>query len=151
MLVWFSDWQLAEERLLITVGDAVEWELYPADAAWVTRLFGDRLAVEWEYDTYGDAVEQTSRLVRGAVADIRSVRCVLVHGSNGLGPLPGAAVMSPVLDTSGSWITETMAPVVADPGRGGLETGWRSYTSVYGSGDVEFPFGYVVTLAVDDE
>ncbi|RPE77908.1 MULTISPECIES: hypothetical protein [unclassified Frondihabitans] len=47
--------------------------------------------------------------------------------------------------------TETTAPVVADPGRGGLHTGWRSYTSIYGSGDVEFPFGYVVTLAVDDE
>ncbi|MGA1813087.1 DUF6578 domain-containing protein [Frondihabitans sp. 4ASC-45] len=151
MLVWFSDWQLAEERLLITVGDAVEWELYPADAAWVTRLFGDRLAVEWEYDTYGDAVEQPSRRVRGAVVDVRRVRCVLVHDSDGLGPLPGAAVMSPVLDTSGSWITETTAPVVADPGRGGLDTGWRSYTSIYGNGDVEFPFGYAVTLAVDDE
>lgn len=151
MLVWFSDWQLAEERLLITVGDAIEWELYPADAAWVTRLFGDRLAVEWQFDTYGDAVEQPSRRVRGAVADIRSVRCVLVHGSDGLGPRPGAAVMSPVLDTSGSWKADTMASVVADPGLGGLETGWRSYTSIYGSGDVERLFGYVVTLAVDDE
>lgn len=75
MLVWLTDWQIAEDHLLIEVGDSVEWTVYPADRDWVWRLFGDRLAIDWQLDSYGEAVEQPSRRVSGRVAELSSVRC----------------------------------------------------------------------------
>ncbi|SOE67022.1 hypothetical protein SAMN06296378_1836 [Salinibacterium xinjiangense] len=45
MLVWFTEWQVAEEHLLITVGDIVDFTLYPANTDWLSRLFVDRPAV----------------------------------------------------------------------------------------------------------
>ena len=32
MLVWFTEWQVGEEHLLITVGDIVDFTLYPANS-----------------------------------------------------------------------------------------------------------------------
>jgi len=73
MLVWLADWQLSEDHLLIKIGDAVGWQLYPADAGWVSRLFAERLALEWQFDTYGDAIDQPSRRVTGQVTGLQSV------------------------------------------------------------------------------
>jgi hypothetical protein len=51
MLVWLTNWQIEEDHRLITVGDTVDWTLYPADRDWVRRLFGDRLVIEWQFDS----------------------------------------------------------------------------------------------------
>jgi hypothetical protein len=47
MLVWLTDWQLAEDLVLIRVDDVVDWTLYEADQSWLFRLFANRLSVEW--------------------------------------------------------------------------------------------------------
>ncbi|MCS5716158.1 hypothetical protein NVV95_16550 [Herbiconiux sp. CPCC 205716] len=33
MLVWLTDWQLVEDRILIRVGDIVDWVVYESSAA----------------------------------------------------------------------------------------------------------------------
>jgi len=102
MLVWLTDWQLAEDHLLVTRDDVVDWTLYPADRDWLTRLFGHAPA-EWQVDTYGDAVDQPSRRVRGRVDDLRSVRCRQLATEEGIVPVRGQATLRPVHDTSASW------------------------------------------------
>jgi len=41
MLVWLTNWQIEEDRQLITVGDTGDWTLYPADrdtsGSWARR------------------------------------------------------------------------------------------------------------------
>lgn len=129
MLVWLTDWQLSEDHLLVRVGDAVEWTLYEADHDWTARLFGDRLALAWQFDTYGDAVDQPSLRVRGVVAELQSVRCRQVLTDEGFVPVRGEARLLPVADTSGSWMHETR-PVHTEPGA---------------------LYGYIVTFTLTDE
>ncbi|WP_233205637.1 hypothetical protein, partial [Cryobacterium sp. Y82] len=106
MLVWVTEWQVAEEHLLIAVGDFVDFTLYPANIDWLARLFGDRPAVEWQFDTYGDAVDQPSLRVKGKVDGLMSARCRQVQTTEGLVPVTGAAKQQSVADTSGSWMRQ---------------------------------------------
>lgn len=129
MLVWLTDWQLAEDHLLIRVGDTVDWTLYEADHDWTSRLFGERVAIEWQFDTYGDAVDQPSRRVCGVVAELDGVRCRQVMTDERFVPVSGEARLLPVADTSGSWMHESR-PVHTEPGA---------------------LYGYVVTLRLNDE
>ncbi|MFB2580941.1 DUF6578 domain-containing protein [Herbiconiux sp. P15] len=101
MLVWLTDWQLSEDHLLIRVGDVVDWTLYESDRGWLARLFADGLSIEWQFDTYGEAVEQPSRRVRGEVTSLLSARGRHTMTDEGL--VPGPARLVPVGDTSGSW------------------------------------------------
>lgn len=130
MLVWLTDWQIAEDHLLIEVGDSVEWTVYPADRDWVWRLFGDRLAIDWQLDSYGEAVEQPSRRVSGKVAQLSSIRCRQERAREGLVPIAGEAVLEPVADTSGSWLRGT----VQEPGA-----------------NAGYLYGYVLSLAQGDD
>lgn len=107
MLVWLTNWQIAEDHLLIRVGDTVDWTVYPADRDWVIRLFGDRLVIDWQFDSYGDAVDQPSLWVSGKVAELCSVRCRQTRAREGLVPVSGEATLQPVADTSGSWMRDT--------------------------------------------
>lgn len=146
MLVWLTDWQIAEDRILVESGGAVDWTVHPADTAWVTRLFGDRLVVEWQYDTYGDGVVQASRRVQGQVAAVQSVRCRQIRSDEGIVPVRGAAGLHEVMDTSASWIRDADSP--RRPSRRGGEenVGWRSCSSIVDEGDDEALYGYVVTV-----
>ena len=103
MLVWLTSWQLAEEHLLITVGDTVEWDLYPADKEWISRLFAERLTIDWQFDTYGGAVDRPSRHVIGKVTAVHRVRCREIHADGSFVPARGEATLQGVVDTSSSW------------------------------------------------
>lgn len=103
MRVWLTDWQVAEDHLLVTTGDTVEWQLYPADSEWTARLFGDRLQIEWQLDTYGAAVDQPSLHVTGVVDVLQSVWCRQEQTAEGVVPANGEASLRPELDTSLSW------------------------------------------------
>ena len=142
MLVWLTDWQLAEHRLLISIGDVVDWTVYRADRDWVARLFGDRLTIEWQLDTYGDAMGQPSRHVSGHVIELRSVRCRQVRTAEGIVPAAGEAILQPVTDTSGSWqaherVTENSASSGA---------GTFAYTSASDGLGTNALYGYVLSL-----
>jgi hypothetical protein len=151
MLVWLTDWQLAEEHLLIKVGDTVDWTLYPADRNWVSRLFGDRLVICWQFDTYGDAVDQPSRRVSGKVAELRSARSRQIRTDEGFVPVPGEATLQPVADTSGSWMRDAgQEESAADRGTGPI-TYKFSYTSAFDSVEADYLYGYVLSLACSDE
>ena len=148
MLVWLTDWQIAEDHILVESGGVVDWTVYPADTAWVTRLFGDRLAVEWQYDTYGGGVVQASRRVQGRVAAIQSVRCRQMRSAEGIVPVRGAAGLHEVEDTSASWTSNAGPPrspsQCSDTKNVGW--GWRSYSSIFDEGDQEARYGYIVTV-----
>ena len=146
MLVWLTDWQIAEDHILVESGGVVDWTVYPADTAWVTRLFGDRLAVEWQYDTYGDGVGQASRRVRGQVAAIQSVRCRLTRSDEGIVPVRGAAGLHEVVDTSASWTSSAIQPRSPSQSSDAKNLGWRSYSSIVAEGDQEARYGYIVTV-----
>jgi hypothetical protein len=136
MLVWLTDWQVSEDRLLIRVGDDVDWTLYEADRNWMSRLFAGRLSIDWQFDTYGDAVEQPSRRVHGTVTEIQSTRCRQVSTGEGREPALGQAHLAPVEDTSGSWVREAL-PVESETSRG--------------THKVLYTFGYFGSATVDDE
>ncbi|MCI2957030.1 hypothetical protein MN032_04940 [Agromyces atrinae] len=143
MLVWLTDWQLAEDHLLIAVGDRVEWTLYPADANWVSRLFGDRLVIDWQFDTYGDAVDQPSIRTSGTVTGLQGVRCRQVRTDEGIVPVTGSATLLPVTDTSGSWapVAKAFPSIIAD----GSGTSF-SYTSIHDDVTSESLYGYVASI-----
>lgn len=119
MLVWLTDWQIAEDHLFIRVGDTVDWTVYPADRDWVSRLFGHRLVIDWQFDSYGDALDQPSRRVSGKVAELCSVHCRQTRAREGLVPVTGEATLQPVADTTGSWLRytaqEETSPTLALP------------------------------------
>jgi len=146
MLVWLTDWQIAEDHILVESGGVVDWTVYPADTAWVTRLFGDRLAVEWQYDTYGGGVVQASRRVRGQVAAIQSVRCRQMRSAEGIVPVRGAADLHEVVDTSVSWVSKAGPPRSPSQSSDTKNSGWRSYSSIFDEGDQEARYGYIVTV-----
>lgn len=151
MLVWLTDWQIAEDHLFIRVGDTVDWTVYPADRDWVSRLFGHRLVIDWQFDSYGDAVDQPSRRVSGKVAELCSVRCPQIRAREGLVPVTGEATLQPVADTSGSWVRETaQEESVANTGLGQIMYTF-SYTSAFDSVEADYLYGYVLSLADCDE
>ena len=151
MLVWLTDWQLAEDLVFIRVGDVVDWTLYEADQSWLSRLFASRLSIEWQFDTYADAEEQASRHVRAEVIEVQSARCRQVTTDEGRVPLAGEAQLSPVEDTSASWMRKTQQ-VESEPS----ENARTSYTLGYfasGSADdeLDYLYGYVLTLKLNDD
>ena len=151
MLVWLTDWQIAEDHIHVETGGVVDWTVYPADTAWVARLFGDRLAVEWQYDTYGGGVVQASRRVRGRVAAIRSVNCRQMRSAEGVVPVRGAAGLHEVEDTSGSWTSSAGSPRSRSQRSDAKNSGrgWRSYASIVDEGDQEARYGYIVTVELE--
>jgi hypothetical protein len=156
MLVWLTDWQLAEDRLHIAVGDTVDWTLFAADSDWMARLFGGRLAIAWQFDTYGDAVPQPSIRVAGVVVELREVRCRRIGADGGRVPAIGGATLEPVADTSGSRGRHSgpvETPAAADAGdidEPVTIVHTFSYTSAFGDDD-DTLYGYVATLSVDDD
>ncbi|WP_165070322.1 DUF6578 domain-containing protein [Marisediminicola senii] len=52
--VWITEWQVAEDRTEISLGEQVEWMLVPMDQDWIDRLFADRRHIQWQVDTYAD-------------------------------------------------------------------------------------------------
>ncbi|MET0990660.1 MAG: DUF6578 domain-containing protein [Glaciihabitans sp.] len=103
-LVWLTDWQVAEERLLLKLGDVVSLQLHPNDREWNRRLFGDALPIAWQLDTYGLGHEERScRPITGLVLAIWVVHCPLILDDEGWGPAPGQASLEPATDTSRSW------------------------------------------------
>ncbi|WP_374116075.1 MULTISPECIES: DUF6578 domain-containing protein [unclassified Curtobacterium] len=149
VLVWLTDWQVVEQHLLVAPGDAVAWELCPADMEWTTRLFGDRLVLEWQLDGYGDAARRRARQVRGRVLELRSVRCRQRQASEGIVPVAGAARLQPVHDTSSSWARPSRTPTDPAGGVGLQHPGWRSYSSIFAEGQAEYLYGYVVTICTE--
>jgi hypothetical protein len=142
MLVWLTDWQIAEDHVLVELGDVVNRTVYPADAEWITRLFGGHLALEWQYDTYGGAVVQASRRVQGRVSAVKSVRCRQMQSDEGIVPVPGAARLCEAEDTSASWV-RGVGPSRSDDG---VNHGWRSYSRSFDGAGTEVLYGYVVTI-----
>ncbi|WP_370629241.1 DUF6578 domain-containing protein [Paenarthrobacter nitroguajacolicus] len=141
----------AEDHLLIRVGDTVDWTVYPADRDWVWRLFGGRLVIDWQFDSYGDAVDQPSRRVSGEVAEVCSVRCRQTRTREGLVPVTGEATLEPVADTSGSWMRDTAhEESVANTGTGQIMYAF-SYTGPFDRGETDYLYGYVLSLAYCDE
>jgi hypothetical protein len=134
MLVWFTDWQVSEDHVLIRVGDVVEWTLYRSDRDWLTQLFADRLTIDWKLDTYGDAIDQPFRRVRGEVTELLSVHCRQMATDQGLVPVPGEARLLPVPDTSGSWMR--------DDGVAKGPLGYETFDDLY---------GYVLRVEISDD
>lgn len=153
MLIWLTDWQIAEEHVLVEKDGFVDWTVYPADLDWMARLLGDRrTGIAWELDTYGDAVVQPSRRVRGQVTEIQSVRCRQLSTDDGIVPEPGGAVLDPVSDTSGSWLRHggTRAAASAPDGdTDGRQIVWGSYSSISSQEELDALYGYIVTIAED--
>jgi hypothetical protein len=94
--VWLTEWQVAEIRLDVGVGDQVEWKLIPMDIPWLTELFGERRTVDLQLDLYADAFGDAPAYshVAGRIAGIEVVRCplqVTAHPQGGLVPVPGQA------------------------------------------------------------
>ncbi|RII95658.1 hypothetical protein DZF95_00260 [Clavibacter michiganensis] len=72
MLIWLTDWQVAEDHLLVERDDVVDWTVYPADLDWMAGLLSDRRAgIAWQFNTYGDAVVQPSTRVHGYTGMLR--------------------------------------------------------------------------------
>lgn len=151
MFVWLTDWQLAEDHLLIGVGDTVDWTLYPADTEWVARLFADRLKIEWQFDTYGNAFDQPSRRVFGKVTDVRSVRCRQVRTNDGIVPVSGEATLLAVHDTSGSWAYGSGSLVSSTGVIAGSDSFSGSWTGISANRIADYLYGYVLTLALHDQ
>jgi hypothetical protein len=151
MLVWLTDWQLAEDLVLIRAGDVVDWKLHEVDRSWMSRLFADRLAIEWQLDTYANAEEQPSRRVHGEVVELQSVRCRQVTTEEGRVPVTGQAQLSPVEDTSGSWKREAL-PAPSEESRGISQSFYTfGYASVLDDDEIDALYGYVVTLKLSDD
>jgi hypothetical protein len=76
--VWLTEWQVAEVRLDVGVGDQVDWRLVAMDAPWLTRLFGDRRRVDLQLDLYAEAMGNPDYTdVSGTVVGIEVVHCPL--------------------------------------------------------------------------
>jgi len=151
MLVWLTDWQVAEDLVLIRVGDVVDWTLYEADQSWLSRLFASRLFVEWQFDTYADAEERASRHVRGEVIELQSARCRQVTTNEGRVPVAGEAQLSPVEDTSASWMRQTWQ-AESEPNQNVR----KSYSFGYFASDsdddeIDYLYGYVLSLKLNDD
>jgi hypothetical protein len=148
MLVWLTNWQIEEDHRLITVGDTVDWTLYPADRDWVRRLFGDRLVIEWQFDSYGDTLGQSSRRVAGEITELQSVRCRQLRTDGGIVPATGEARLQTVTDTSGSWAHRQKNPHENNSAHRSIGT-FRytaSYASAWNDPEAESLYGYVATL-----
>jgi len=151
MRVWLTDWQVGEDRILVRMGDVVDWTLFEADRDWLTRLFEDRVTVEWQLDTYGDATEQPTRRVHGKVVDLQSVRCREVTTREGRVPRTGEAQLCAIEDTSGSWERRTTATMHGkEHSTNGLDYS-GSYSSAIQSDELDATYGYVVTLKLRDD
>ena len=151
MFVWLTDWQIAEDHLFIRVGDTVDWTVYPADRDWVSRLFGHRLVIDWQFDSYGDAVDQPSRRVSGKVAELFSVRCRQTRAREGLVPVTGEATLQPVADTSGSWVRDTAHDESPANTGQGQTVNTFSQMSAFDDVEADYLYGYVLSLADYDE
>jgi len=150
MLVWLTEWQVAEDLTVIRAGDVVDWTLVEADRAWLSRLFAERVRVDWQLDTYADATEQPSRRVRGHVLDVRSVRCRQITTNEGRVPRPGAATLTVVDDTSGSWKREPNA-AAEETGHGHSYSTFGYYGEAVENDAHEHLYGYLVTVRLGDD
>ncbi|RMB61392.1 hypothetical protein EAX62_01670 [Tessaracoccus antarcticus] len=102
--VWLWEWQVAEDRRQVLLGETVMWDLVPMDQDWISKLFADRRSVPLQLDTYAghsepaDAPEWTR--MSGVVQRIEhvSVRYVQPTDPSGTGSVPerGAAVVHTV-------------------------------------------------------
>lgn len=147
--VWFTDWQVAEDHVLVTTGDLVEWTLFRADADWIIRLFGGDVDVRWQFDTYGDALDQPVRQVRGRVTDLHEVRCPQLATTEGIEPVAGAATLRRVDDTSGSWSRPSADPRRSEVGADGRHAPRRPIPARDGSIGPGHLYGYLVSVAGD--
>ena len=94
--VWLTEWQVAEVRLDVGVGDYVDWNLIPMDIPWLTGLFGERRTVDLQLDLYAEAYGDTPEYsdIAGTVSGIEVVRSpmqVTTHPPGGVVPVPGQA------------------------------------------------------------
>jgi hypothetical protein len=144
MLVWLTDWQLAEDHLLIKVGEAVDWQLYPADAEWTTRLFAHRLVIEWQFDTYGAAADQPSCHAVGVVERLQRVWSRQIRTDDGIVPVRGEATLEDALDTSASWSGGVATAEVAT----GPDAGITTLTGAFPDFTDKALYGYVLSLAL---
>jgi hypothetical protein len=95
--VWLTEWQVAEVRLDVGVGDRIDWRLVDMDAPWLTRLFGDRRNVDLQLDLYAEAVgDPDYTAISGTVVGVEVVRCPMQQTTDppergGWVPVPGQA------------------------------------------------------------
>ena len=107
--VWLTAWQVAEDHVRVGVGDRVAWGLSATDQKWLARLFGARLSVALQLDTYlGGTPGIPSHPLMGVVSSVQAAWCrqVAVPG-DGLHPRGGEATLETVVDTRGAWNTST--------------------------------------------
>ncbi|MCU1405155.1 MAG: hypothetical protein JWQ43_1458 [Glaciihabitans sp.] len=126
--VWLTDWQVAEDHILVSVGDTVAWELTPADTVFAALLFGDGVAIDLQLDTYAAGSPEVPRtFLAGRVDTIKAIWSPMELGVGGWNPAAGKATLRPVADTHGSWGSSAI------PGQGTTDT--------------EHLYGYLVTIA----
>jgi hypothetical protein len=102
--VWLSDWQIAEYRTLLSIGDRVDWQLTPVDRDWVTRLFGDAHLFDLALDTYaGLPGEAAFTPVSGQLTRLERVWCAQERALDGIVPKRGAARLESTFSTEASW------------------------------------------------
>lgn len=129
----------------------MDWTLYPADRNWATRWLGDRLVIVWQFDTYGDAVDQPSQRVSGVVVELQFVRIRQIRTHAGLVPVAGHATLRPIAETSGSWTRHfQLEESAADRGAGTI-TYEFSYESVPDGIQAGPLHGYAPSLEGSDE
>ena len=58
--MWFTEWQVAEDRLHVELDERVHWDLVPLDQDWVAHLFAGRRTVSLQLDTYAAAGRDAS-------------------------------------------------------------------------------------------
>jgi len=103
--VWLSEWQVAEDAFVASVGETVEWVVVPADEAWVELLCAGRRPVRLDRDTYADATGRSGTMtVTGRVSRLDQVSTAFEptldeEGRGQLSPVPGGAVGHEVLST----------------------------------------------------
>jgi hypothetical protein len=104
--VWFTEWQVTEDRLNVELDESVHWDLVPMDQDWVAHLFAGRRTVPLQLDTYAaagrDASDLAERtLLSGRVARIDQVSARYEMSTDpavrGLVPKTGEAMQHSVL------------------------------------------------------
>ncbi|WEO78283.1 hypothetical protein BJQ94_04380 [Cryobacterium sp. SO2] len=82
--VWLTEWQVAEVRLDIGVGDHIDWQLIAMDAPWLARLFGERRTVALQLDLYAEAMQENPAFtaVAGTVVGVEVVRCAMQQSTD---------------------------------------------------------------------
>jgi hypothetical protein len=81
--VWLTEWQVAEVRLDVGVGDHVDWRLVMMDAPWLARLFGDRRRVDLQLDLYAEAMGNPDyTALSGTVLGVEVVRSPLQQSTD---------------------------------------------------------------------